>query len=132
MEHALDQLGASVRLFLILTGLQLVGPPLVVLAGRWWLQRVNSSALGAAVGIVLGLLNGVLCDGCHSSVIVLPSGQQDNARRTVHLESGYHRTLSCVGFFSSSQALCSGRAPKAPHRHAKSARVSRGKLRRSY
>jgi|SRR2546430_1262207 len=65
MEHALDQLGASVRLFLILTGLQLVGPPLVVLAGRWWLQRVNSSALGAAVGIVLGLLNGVLCDGCY-------------------------------------------------------------------
>jgi hypothetical protein len=65
MEHALDQLGASVRLFLILTGLQLIGPPLVVVAGRWWLQRVNSSVLGAVVGTVLGLLNGVLCDGCY-------------------------------------------------------------------
>ena|SRR5437588_3622962 len=65
MEHALDQVGASVRLFLILTGLQLIGPPLVVLAGRWWFQRVNSSALGAAVGAVLGLLSGILCDGCY-------------------------------------------------------------------
>ncbi len=65
MEHAFDQLAAAVRLFLILTGLQLVGPPLIVLAGRWWFPRVNSSVLGAAIGTILGLLNGVLCDGCY-------------------------------------------------------------------
>jgi len=65
MEHAFDQLAAAVRLFLILTGLQLVGPPLIVLAGRWWFPRVNSSLLGAAIGTILGLLDGVLCDGCY-------------------------------------------------------------------
>jgi drug/metabolite transporter (DMT)-like permease len=65
MEHAFDQLAAAVRLFLILTALQLIGPLLVVLAGRWWFQRVNSSVLGAAVGTVLGLVSGVLCDGCY-------------------------------------------------------------------
>jgi len=65
MEHAFEQLAAAVRLFLILTALQLIGPLLVVLAGRWWFPRINSSVLGAAVGTLLGLVNGVLCDGCY-------------------------------------------------------------------
>ncbi len=64
MEHALKELFRFARIMSALLVLQLLVPIVVVIAGRWWLPRVKSLALGGITGALLGALDGVLCTGC--------------------------------------------------------------------
>src|SRR5260370_38912721 len=64
MEHALDDLCRAIRLMSALLVLQLLGPIVVVIAGRWLLPRVKALTLGVITGALLGALDGVLCTGC--------------------------------------------------------------------